>query len=59
MSERTPEPWVLSESEAREFFHDEWYVQQSDDFIGAVAIVNGEANAHLIAGLAGYAEDTN
>ena len=39
--------WVVTGSEGSgEFFSDEWYIDSSDG--EPVAIVNGEANAHLM-----------
>ena len=49
MVETTPVPWVIVESEAHEFFEDEWYVDNVDEDIGGIAVVNGEANARLFA----------
>ena len=44
----TPGPWVMTKSEAEEFFSDEWYIDRAGQDIGAVAIANGEANARRI-----------
>ena len=48
MNEPTPEPWAISQAEIPEFYTDEWYVNDCLN-IESVAIVNGEANARLIA----------
>ena len=48
MSEVTQGDWEATKSEWSEFFHDEWYVS-AEGIDGMVAIVNGEANARLIA----------
>ena len=46
MSAAKPETWVLTKSENKEYFLDEWYIDSdsfSDDGVpGMVAIVNGE-----------------
>ena len=51
MSERTPGPWVITESSAHEFFHNEWYVEYEavDPVVDAriVAIVDGDAQRPL------------
>ena len=48
MDEPTPKPWVMVKSETSEFYQDEWYIDRAGQDIGAVAIVNGEANARRI-----------
>ena len=48
MEEPTPKPWVMVKSETSEFYQDEWYIDRAGQDIGAVAIVNGEANARRI-----------
>ena len=53
MEEPTSGPWEVAKSESREFYMDEWYIEadalMDDGVPGMVAIVNGEANARLIA----------
>ena len=49
MAERTPKPWVASEPCSSEFYVDEWYVDRAGEDVASIAIVNGEANARLIA----------
>ena len=44
----TPRPWAITKAGTYEFYEDEWYVDGDGKDIGAVAIVNGEANARII-----------
>ena len=48
MAEHTPGPLTISRARIPEFYTDEWYVNDSED-VESIAIVNGEANARLIA----------
>ena len=63
MSAAKPETWVLTESENKEYFLDEWYIDSDsfadDEAPGMVAIVNGEANARLITAAPETAEQRN
>ena len=45
----TPKPWIATKAGSYEFYKFEWYVDGDGEDVESVAIVNGEANARLIA----------